>query len=62
VIFMRGVVAIGAVRLERACGLVIIASGVRPGTPKARLRGEKSLAFGPDDDIHRDPRPQQGFA
>jgi hypothetical protein len=48
VIFMRGVVAIGLVRLElcELTGFAIIAPRRDPrGRPKARLRGEKSLAF-----------------
>jgi hypothetical protein len=48
VIFIRGVVAIGALSHP-------------PDTPKARLRGEKSLAFGPGDDIRAEQRPQGRF-
>src|SRR5687767_72848 len=67
---MRGVVAIGA--SYASCAAEWTRGPCRPGsgrlerapiiapaeTPKARLRGEKSLAFGPADDIRAEQRPQ----
>jgi len=63
---MRGVVDIGAIGLLSVRGAKHGARAKpeeaimhrRRTTPKTRLRGEKSLAFGPANDIRRVSAPQ----
>src|SRR5688500_20104359 len=64
---MRGVVAIGGAlascgrgqRRGRSSEGASLSHPAVTTKPKARLRGEKSLAFGPKDHIGRDSRPQE---